>query len=283
MSRASLIRAVRRSAALGCALICSAATAYAQEQPRVTEFLQRFVALMQEGDLEAARTSFDAEALPRIENKALILLHHAIERVADPELHFVHREAGSPGQGYGDETWAYQLLEPESSILLIIKIRTRDGQPGIAHIEWQPAPLDLRERFPFTLSGIPLPLYLVLVAAVAAPLLCALALLSCWRRRPRAWGLWTLFIPLGLGKLSVWWLPSPFHASYVRLTTFSIQPFGVGLEKSPSYDPWTLSVSLPLGALLFLLSRRWMRDSGDGATLARGGPDSSSAPGPTGP
>ena len=277
------MRIAARSAALACALICSTASAYAQERPPVTEFLQRFVALMQAGDLETARTYFDIEALPRIEKKALILLHHAIERVEDPELHFVHREAGGPGWEDGDETWAYQLLEPASSILLIIKIRTRDGRLGIAHIEWQPAPLDLRERFPFTLSGIPPPLYLVLVAAVAAPLLSALALLSCWRQRPRAWGLWTLCIPLGLGKLSVLWLPSPFHASYVRLTPLSIQLFGVGLEKNPSYDPWTLSVSLPLGALLFLLSRRWMRGSRGGAARLRGGSEPSQPPGPEAP
>ena len=264
MARLNPARAAQWGAALGCALVCAATGAAAQEQLPVTQLVHRFVASMQRGDLETARTLFDADAVPRIEKKALILLHHAIERLEDPEIRFVHREATDAAEGSGGETWAYQLRERSSSILLIIKIRTRDGQPGIAHIEWQPAPLDLRERFPFGFSGIPLLLYLALAAAIAVPLLTAYALVVCWWRRPRAWWLWTLFIPLGLGKLSVWWLPSPFHSSYVRLTPLSVQLSGVGLDKSPSYDPWTLSVSLPLGALLFLLSRRWMRgNSGD--------------------
>jgi hypothetical protein len=283
MGRLSPARAAQRGVVLGCALICAAATASAQEQPPVAQFVHRFVALMRQGDLETVRTLFDAHALPRIENKALILLHHAIERVEDPELRFVYRDAADLVEGSDGETWAYQLRDRSSSILLIIKIRTRDAQPGIAHIEWQPAPLDLRERFPFVLSGIPPLLHLVLAAAIAVPLLTIYALVLCWRRRPRAWGLWTLFIPLGLGKLSVWWLPSPFHSSYLRLTPFSIQLFGVSLDKSPSYDPWTLSVSLPLGALLFLLSRRWMHGSGGAAMAAREGSEANGAPGPAAP
>ena len=283
MDRLSPSRATRWSAALGCALICAAPTASAQEQAPAAQLVHRFVALVRQGDLETVRTLFDAGALPRIENKALLLLHHAIERVEDPELRFVHREAADPAEGSNGETWAYQLRDRSSSILLIIKIRTRDAQPGITHIEWQPAPLDLRERFPFVLSGIPPLLHLVLAAAIAVPLLTVYALVLCWRRRPRAWGLWTLFIPLGLGKLSVWWLASPFHWSYVRLTPLSIQLFGVNLDKSPSYDPWALSVSLPLGALLFLLSRRWMHGGGGAAMAAREGSEASEPPGPAAP
>jgi hypothetical protein len=251
-----------------------------QGQPPVSDFVERFVALMREGDLESARAFFDAEALPRIENKALVVLHHAIERVEDPELRFVHSETTHSAEGGSGKTWAYQLRDSASSILLILKIRTRDGRHGIAHIEWQPAPLDLRERFPFALSGIPPLLYLVLAAAAAAPLLGLYALVLCWRHRTRARWLWTFFIPLGLGKLSVWWLPSPYHSSYVRVTPISVQLFGVGLEKSPSYDPWTLSVSLPVGALLFLLSRRWMRV---GARTTRDGSAASGFPEPTAP
>jgi hypothetical protein len=280
MGRLNSARAAQRGTVLGCALICAAASASAQEQPPVAQFVHRFVALMRQGDLETARTLFAADALPRIEHKALILLHHAIERVEDPELRFLHRDVADLAEGSDGQTWAYQLRDRSSSILLIIKIRTRDAQPRITHIEWQPAPLDLRERFPFVLSGIPPPLYLVLATAVAVPLLTVYTLVLCWRRRPRAWGLWTLFIPLGLGKLSVWWLPSPFHSSYVRLTPFSIQLFGVGLEKNPSYDPWTLSVSLPLGALLFLLSRRWMRGNGGADMAAREGSEASEPRGP---
>jgi hypothetical protein len=283
MGRPTTARSTQRIVALGFALICAAAAASAQQQAPSDRLVHRFVELVRRGDFETARTLFDADALPRIENKALILLHHALERIEDPEIRFVHLEAAGAGDATGRETWAYQLRDDMSSILLIVKVRTRDSKPGIAHIEWQPAPLDLRERFPFVLAGVPFPLRLVLVAAIAVPLLTLHALVLCWRRRPRAWGLWTLFIPLGLGKLSVLWLPNPFHPSYVHLTPLSIQLFGVGLEKNPSYDPWMLSVSLPLGALLFLLSRHWMRGDGGGSATVCEGSEASGPPGPAAP
>lgn len=253
-SRAMRAGSAARIAALGLLLLCAAGSGAAQDAS--DELVARFVARMRQGDLEAARALFAAEALPKIEDKALLLLHHALERLEDPELAFVHRATEEPDGAGRREARAYQLRDASSSILLILKIRTRDAEPGIDHVEWQPAPLDLRERFPFALGGVPPLLHLVLAAAIAIPLLTLYALLLCWRRRPRAWGLWMLFILLGVGKLSVLWLPSPFHSSYVRVTPFSIQPFGAGFAKVPSYDPWTLSVSLPLGALLFLACRR---------------------------
>ncbi|HEY5657229.1 MAG TPA: hypothetical protein VIY27_05525, partial [Myxococcota bacterium] len=212
---------------------------------------------------------FDPAALPKIEGKALLLLQHALERLEDPELRFVHRAAEDPGGPGRRDVRAYQLRDPTASILLILKIRTRDAEPRIDHVEWQPAPLDLRERFPFALGGVPPLLHLVLAAAIAVPLLMLYALVLCWRRRPRAWGLWMLVIALGVGQLSVVWLPSPFHPSYVRVTPFAIRPLGTGFEKSPSYDPWTLSVSLPLGALVFLASRRRRGAARAGGPAAR--------------
>lgn len=265
-ARTAMPRATR-IAALGLLMLCAAGSGAPRNASDA--LVARFVALMRQGDLEPARTLFDADALPKIESKALLLLHHALERLDDPELVFVHHAVEAPDGTGRREARAYQLRDTASSILLILKIRTRDAEPRIDHVEWQPAPLDLRERFPFVLGGVPPLLHLVLAAAIAVPLLTLYALLLCWRRRPGAWGAWMLFILLGVGRLSVLWLPSPFHSSYVRVTPFWIQPFGAGLEKDPSYDPWTLSVSLPLGALVFLASRRWTHAARGGGAAAR--------------
>lgn len=256
-SRAPARRQAR--AALALALLLSAPLcppAGAQERRTPDQLARHSIDLLQRGDLEAAQALFTRDVFTRVETNDLLLLHHALERFTDPELRFVHRGSVRPNEAGRDEAWAYQVRDDARSILLLFKIRAPDGDARIAHVEWQPAPLDLRERFPFALAGIPAPYYLVLGAAIAVPLLVIYALVICAAHRPRMWGLWALFIALGVGELSVLWLPRPFHTSYVSVDPLSLQVLGVGIAKSPSYDPWRLSVSLPLGALLFLWRER---------------------------
>jgi len=241
-------------AALASALLCSLTGA---EELRTPDQLARHsIELLQRGDLEAVQALFATDVFTRVETNDLLLLHHALEHFVDPEIRFVHRGATRASEESRDEAWAYQIRDDARSILLLFKIRAFEGEPRIAHVEWQPAPLDLRERFPFALAGVPDAYYLVLCAAIGVPLLILYALVLCIRRRPRAWGLWALFIALGVGELSVLWLPRPFHTSYVSIDPLSVQILGVGIAKTPSYDPWRLSVSLPLGALLFLWRER---------------------------
>jgi len=254
------------------ALLCAAPPAGASERRTPDQLARHSIELLQSGDLEGVQTLFAADVLPQVEYNALLLLHHAIERIPDPEIRFVHRAAAHADDRDDNETWAYQLRDETRSILLLFKIRTRDAQPSIAHVEWQPSPLDLRDRFPFALGGVPTPYYLVLIALICFPLLTIYALALCVRRSPRAWGLWALFILLGVGELGVLWLPRPFHESYVAFEPLSARILGVELtrepdfdtrkllgvsiEKIPPYDPWRVSVSLPLGALLFLWRQR---------------------------
>jgi hypothetical protein len=266
-------RRARAAVALALLLGAPLCTAAGAQEPRTPDQLARHsIELLQRGDLEAAQALFTRDVFTRVETNDLLLLHHALERFTDPELRFVHRGSVRPNEEGRDEAWAYQMRDDARSILLLFKIRAPDGDARIAHVEWQPAPLDLRDRFPFALAGVPTPYYLVLGAAIAVPLLVIYALVICASRRPRMWGLWALFIALGVGELSVLWLPRPFHASYVSVEPLSIQILGVGIAKSPSYDPWRLSVSLPLGALLFLWRER--RRPGDSEAV----PDAPHAP-----
>jgi hypothetical protein len=220
---------------------------------------RRAIAALQREDLDAVRALVAPDALPLIERKALVVLGHAIARYKDAPVVLVHHADTQSSEGQPQEQWVYQLRGRDESILMLFKLRDVAGHPRIAHIEWQPAPLDLRERFPFSLAGVPPFFYLVLLAACGVPLLMLYALLLCLWRRPRAWGLWCVCIALGLGRLSLIWLPTPYDASYLEFEPIALQPLGTKLEKDPAYDPWRLSVSLPLGALAYLWTQRRAR------------------------
>lgn len=103
----------------------------------------------------------------------------------------------------------------------------------------------------FALAGKGALAYLLLVAALAVPLLIVYALVRCVRTplRGRKWP-WVLFILFGLGSFSLDWSTGQWSIHMV-----SLQLLGAAIARI-GYGPWILSVSVPLGAIVFLLRRR---------------------------
>lgn len=68
---------------------------------------------------------------------------------------------------------------------------------------------------------------------------------------PRRKWIWVLFVLGGIGSFSLNWTTGAYAFKLVELHLF-----GIGFGASSEYSPWVLSVSFPLGAILFWLMRR---------------------------
>lgn len=93
--------------------------------------------------------------------------------------------------------------------------------------------------------------YALLLLAVAIPafsLLTAIAVVRSGRRRK--W-LWLVFVVVGVGKVGAQWVVG----GQILFQPIAIQFLGAGAFKQPIYEPWVLWVSLPLGAVLFWLTK----------------------------
>lgn len=121
----------------------------------------------------------------------------------------------------------------------------------IAGINVTSIPRSLEEEYRFTLAGKSAIQYTVLAAAILFPLLSLFALVKCARDKNlrRKWA-WILFILLGVGRLTIDWTTAAWGFQPLSFLLFSSGAF------ANLYGPWTISVALPLGALLYLLSRR---------------------------
>jgi hypothetical protein len=118
----------------------------------------------------------------------------------------------------------------------------------------------------FTFNGKGLINYLVICLAVIGPLLKVYALVRCLLARPLKWKLvWLAFILFGIGTFSVNWTTGDSHVAFL---TFDF--IGASIVRA-GYGPWIVSVSLPLGALVFLL-----RPGRKGASSPPAGPASPS-------
>lgn len=120
------------------------------------------------------------------------------------------------------------------------------------HVEQEPASLEDLNRF--TLIGKEPVQYVILGAAIGVAGLMIYALVLCIRT-PMAkhkW-LWIILIFLGVAKIGVNWTTGE---TFYRIIYLFIPAATAGKDL---YGPWSISISLPVGALLFLTYREKLR------------------------
>jgi hypothetical protein len=145
-------------------------------------------------------------------------------------------------------TFEYQF----SGQWLLINVATqkKNGVSIITgfHVKPMPGPLERINRF--TIAGKGVAHYVTLVLIVLAPLFTLYALVLCINTKlaKKKW-LWVIFIVLGIAKFSLNWTTGQWLITPLAVQFFSASAF------APTYGPWTLSVSLPLGAIIFLIFR----------------------------
>lgn len=147
------------------------------------------------------------------------------------------------------DNFVFHVHGLKDALLVAVQTRDLDGRPSVTDLRWQTAPVDLHTRFPFTLSGIDFLRIVVLAMALALVCLVVFCAIHCWRnQRTRRW-VWLLLMPVGVGKWSFIWLPAPFA---VETTQVSVQLLCVGASKMPIYEPWVVTLSFPVIAVLYL-------------------------------
>lgn len=135
--------------------------------------------------------------------------------------------------------------------MLNVATLEKPGASKIVGLHVYPRPTSLEEQNRFRFAGRATLQYVILALAVLFPLLTLYALVLCVRTRlpGRKWP-WVLFILLGVGKFAVNWTTGVW-----AVTPLAVQVFSASAA-APLYGPWTVAVSLPVGAIVFLLRRK---------------------------
>lgn len=146
---------------------------------------------------------------------------------------------------------SFEYQFPSKWLLINVATQKKDGISTIIGFNVYPLSDSLENLNKFTLSGKTFSQYATLALAFLIPLFTLYALVLCIRTKmvKRKW-LWVIFILIGIGKLTVNWTTGEWN-----LAPLSFQLFGAG-SFAPPYGAWLISISLPLGAILFLFRRR---------------------------
>jgi hypothetical protein len=112
----------------------------------------------------------------------------------------------------------------------------------------------LEQRNEFTLGGKSIVEYLVLGFSLVLPLFTLAMLVICIRTRlkGRKWP-WILFVICGFGRFAVNWTTGQWDFSPLYVQLFSAGAYAT------RYGPWTISISIPVGAIIFLLRGKQLK------------------------
>ena len=145
----------------------------------------------------------------------------------------------------------YQYQFPDAWVLAAVTIDTFGENKTLMGINVNPIPKSLGELNAFTLSGKSVKHYILLTIACMVPFFIVWTIVLCARTKIRKKWLWIIFILVGVTKLQLNWT-----TGQMGFQPIAFQIPGSGIAKMGLYAPWILTISFPLGAVMFLIKRR---------------------------
>lgn len=136
-------------------------------------------------------------------------------------------------------------------LLINVATQKKGGVSTIVGFNVNPITDSLENINKFRLVGKSPLQYSVFLLAILIPLFTLYALIQCFRTKieKRKW-LWILFVMFGLARLSVDWTTGQWAINPVNVLFLGAGAF------APLYGAWVISISFPLGAVIFLLKRK---------------------------
>ncbi len=145
---------------------------------------------------------------------------------------------------------------PSKWLIVDTVVHRQDGKTTITSIYVRPLSQSLEQANRFTLRGKHPQQYAVLIAAACSFAIMVFALVLCIRTPMESYKwLWIVLILLGAPRIAVNWTTGAL--SYQILAGLALPAW----ISSQIYGPWTVSVSLPLGAIAFLVMRDTLKKS----------------------
>ena len=176
----------------------------------------------------------------------------ALPKSGEPELVTVSSFSSTSADGVvSTKTLNYELGADDNWAIVQIQLQETDAGPTL--IGWHLTPFDHRpttaNNFGFKGKGLLEYVWIVAMVLSTGTIIFA-AVLAIRSKRIRHRWLWILGCLVGLGKFQLNWSTAEWDFQPIY---FSI--IGSGAFKPSPFDPWIMSFSLPIIALIFLVIR----------------------------
>jgi len=150
-------------------------------------------------------------------------------------------------------TAVYEYKYPAYYVLYEVSLRDSSGVPQLTSLNATASVVRAEERYPFQLVGVPLWNYVFILLVLGSLIFVVLSEISIFRlsmpiKTKVFWGIVAL---IGLGKIVLTW-----NDGHLNLNFLTLQIMFPSIAKYPTYMPWTIVFSFPIGALMYWYRRK---------------------------
>ena len=219
------------------------------------ELARRFIKAIRTAQYGEAISMLDRriEAGPEQLNKLHAILDHG--EPLNIELIAAHSQFFSAGTASKQSVQlTYQVQFRDAWVVAAVEIQQDAVGRRIVNTRFDPIPDSLQALNRLTFQGKSIVHYVVFAFAIAIPLFIITTVVVCVRSRVRRRWLWIIFVLLGFGQLQLNWTTGEWA---LRPLSFLLP--GAAAFRAGFYGPWTISIALPVGAIVFLICRRRLR------------------------
>jgi hypothetical protein len=209
-----------------------------------------YISLLRQGGFDQIQKDMDA-SITDAETHSTLVKMAALIPTQDP----VSVKVVGANQFHTQDTYkinlTFEYQFPTNWLLISVALQKKDGVSSIYGFHVKPISDSLENYNRFTLAGKSAFQYAMLALAVLIPIFTVYVLVLCIRTKmkKRKW-LWIIFILFGVGKITVSWTTGQWQCGLLQ-----IQLLGAGAF-APPFGAWLIAVSVPLGAIIFLLRRK---------------------------
>jgi hypothetical protein len=218
------------------------------------EAAKAYLALFPRRDFDAIEKAID----PSLKGPALRPKLERVAAVFPGEAPRAVRLMGYRSNTTGNTTVQNISLEYEYPATWLVASVVLEKTPGgtiLKGVQVEPVKESLAAVNRFTFEGKGGAHYGMLAAAILIPLFIIFTVVVAARTPiPKRKWLWIVFVLLGLVQLSFNWTTGD-----VGVSALSVELLGAGFVKASPFAPLVLTISFPLGAIVFLIRRkRWL-------------------------
>ncbi len=220
------------------------------------EFAKKYVALLPARDFEAIEVKLDLK-LKGPDLRATLEKIAAFFPKGSPIKVETVTWNSNLANSVTTETFQFQYQYPGQWLLATVVFEKHDTTIVVTGIYVAPLKQSVEASSSLSLADMTVEKYVFLILAVAIPLFILFTIVVCIRTRMSRWKwLWIAFMLVGVVQITISWATGD-----VTIQPLSVVLLGVGLFSSATSGA-ALTISVPLGAILFLVMRgRWRRKS----------------------
>lgn len=214
------------------------------------DFSVEFIHWLQQGDIDQINKYLEPGLLTQ-ENQ--VAVKNAVKLFPQANIKKITRLQLNVNYGLNNEgrTEEYQffVLMDHTALLMETILQEKDGQWVVHGFHFNKAPMNLMKKFPFYLVSWIQPKNVFMAVAGLNILLMSVALILLFSRPVKMKLLWLPVAFAGIMKASAQWLDEGLWS----FDLLAVRYPSIWFSEAVGQDPWSIVVSVPLGAAVVLL------------------------------